>query len=263
MPASRVNGNTAVTMRVPLDSTYLFERGPDGRYRGPPGIAAPAGHAPEVELRPYDNVLILPQPDWLLPRIVALRGEVRYPGDYTLRSKSETLADVIQRAGGLTRDAYPAGVVFTRTRGSVGRIGIDLPAILKDPAHPDNLIMSEGDVVEIPVFSGVVTVAGSVNSPVALAYLPGADVEYYIRAAGGGSANADVASAYVTQPSGKVEVSRRHLHLWTSHPVPQPGSTITVPAQQPGSALADVMAGLNWTSSLLTSLVAIIAILKR
>ena len=46
LPESRAGGRTATTIRVPLDSTYLFERGPDGEYVGPPGIQVPSGGAP-------------------------------------------------------------------------------------------------------------------------------------------------------------------------------------------------------------------------
>ncbi|NNG15358.1 MAG: hypothetical protein HKM89_02675, partial [Gemmatimonadales bacterium] len=45
IPTDRTNGALASTMRVPLDSTYLVERGPDGAYLGPPGMPAPAGGA--------------------------------------------------------------------------------------------------------------------------------------------------------------------------------------------------------------------------
>ncbi len=44
---------------------------------------------------------------------IVLSGEVQRPGEYTF-SRSETLHDVIQRAGGLTPVAYPLGAVFTR-----------------------------------------------------------------------------------------------------------------------------------------------------
>jgi len=44
---------------------------------------------------------------------VRLAGEFVRPGLYEIR-RGERLSDVIQRAGGLTRDAYPFGAVFTR-----------------------------------------------------------------------------------------------------------------------------------------------------
>ncbi len=59
LPADHGNGTTARTFRVPLDSTYIGDRSPDGRYIGPPGLPAAAGNTPEVVLDPYDNVLIL------------------------------------------------------------------------------------------------------------------------------------------------------------------------------------------------------------
>src|SRR5206468_2980464 len=106
LPDTRMGGKLASTLRVPLDSSYLFERSPDGKYLGPPGLPAPAGNSPEVSLKPYDNVLIMEQPDWNLQRTVVLAGEVRFPGTYALTTKGERLGDVLHRAGGLTDQAY-------------------------------------------------------------------------------------------------------------------------------------------------------------
>ena len=53
LPVERTAGSLAVTLRVPLDSTYLFDRGPEGRYLGPPGAPAPASGAQETPLAPY------------------------------------------------------------------------------------------------------------------------------------------------------------------------------------------------------------------
>ncbi|HEY4954036.1 MAG TPA: SLBB domain-containing protein, partial [Gemmatimonadaceae bacterium] len=116
LPENRAGGVTATTFRVPLDSSYLFERGPDGKYLGPPGLPAPTGPNPEVVVQPYDNVLILRQPNWELQRTAVVAGEVRYPGRYTLKTKSDKITDLIQRAGGLTPDAYANGVTFYRAR---------------------------------------------------------------------------------------------------------------------------------------------------
>src|SRR5256886_14142423 len=68
LPEDRTKGQLATTVRVPLDSTYLFERDSLGRYIGPPGVPFPAKGAPEVPLKPYDNVLILRQPEFDLQR---------------------------------------------------------------------------------------------------------------------------------------------------------------------------------------------------
>src|SRR5690606_27242365 len=51
--------------------------------------------------------------DWTGQESVTLRGEVRFPGTYSIR-RGETLRQVIERAGGLTALAFPEGSVFTR-----------------------------------------------------------------------------------------------------------------------------------------------------
>ena len=260
LPAERARGVTAQTFRVPMDSSYLFERGRDGRYSGPPGLPAAVGDAPEVPLRPYDNVLILQQPDWELQRTVVLTGEVRFPGRYALTSKTERLTDVISRAGGLSSEAYPEGVYFYRSAGRLGRIGIDLPAALRDRGHRDNLLLFDGDSIAVPVYNSVVYVAGAVNSPVAVAYVPGKDIEYYIGAAGGASRNADRRRAYVTQPSGKVESAPGRLFAELRSPRPRPGSRVFVPERDPADR-RDPLAVAGTVASLLVSLATVVVLI--
>src|SRR5437588_10342364 len=127
LPADRTGGQLATTERVPLDSTYLYERDSLGRYVGPPGVPFPATGAPEVPLKPYDNVLILRQPEFDLQRTVSVVGQVRYPGTYSLRTKTDRLANVIARSGGLTRQAYAEGIRVLRPVYNVGRINVNFP----------------------------------------------------------------------------------------------------------------------------------------
>lgn len=68
-----------------------------------------------LQLKSRDRILIKPIPEFAQRTTVTLSGEVRFPGEYTFR-KGETLRDVIERAGGLTGNAFPKGAVFTRER---------------------------------------------------------------------------------------------------------------------------------------------------
>jgi protein involved in polysaccharide export with SLBB domain len=249
-------------VRVPLDSTYLFERRADGRYLGPPGIAAPGSGAPEVSLQPYDNVLVFQQPDWEIARTVALTGEVRFPGRYTLKSKDERLGDLIQRAGGLTSEGYAAGIVFARREGDLGRVGLDLPGVLKDRRHRDNLVLMDGDSIHIPQYAAVVNVRGAVNSPVAVAYVPGRSLDYYIAAAGGASRRGDRKQAYVTQPNGKVESRRGRGILPDAVPKPAAGSLVYVPEKDPNDK-RDFVAAATSVTQVLASIIGIVALLRR
>jgi hypothetical protein len=60
LPEDRSTGRLAETVRVPLDSTYLLGRDSAGRYIGPPGTAFPAKGAPEIPLRPYYALGVMP-----------------------------------------------------------------------------------------------------------------------------------------------------------------------------------------------------------
>jgi protein involved in polysaccharide export with SLBB domain len=262
LPEERATGRTAVTVRVPLDSSYLFERGPDGRYLGPPGLPAPSGPAPEQPLEPYDHVLILSQPAWELPRTVVLAGEVQFPGRYTLTSHQERVTDLVTRAGGTTLYSYIDGVRFYRSKDNIGRIGINLRRALQDRRDRDNILLEDGDSIFIPRYSPVVNVGGAVNSPVAVAYVPGRSLDYYIRAAGGPARNADNGRAYVTQPNGTVEARSRRFILFSSVPTPRAGSVVTVPARDPNDR-KDYTAMVGSVAQVLASLVAIIAIARN
>ena len=262
LPADRRNGATAVTFRVPLDSSYIFERDPNGKYFGPPGLPAPSGSTPEVVLKPYDNILIFRQPNWELQRTVVVSGEVRYPGTYSLKTKTEKISDLIQRAGGLTPEAYADGVTFFRAYDKVGRIGVALPEILRSPSSRDNLQLQNGDSIFIPRFNAVVNVKGAVNSPVAVTYVPGRSLEYYVRAAGGITRRGDLRYAYVTQPNGKVEATSGKF-IFKSDPRPRPGSTVYVPEKDPTDRGIDYIAAIGSIAQIATSFLAIAIALKR
>ena len=64
-------------------------------------------------LKPFDVLNVVEVSQWARQATVTLRGEVRFPGTYTI-TPGETLKSVVERAGGLTRWAFPQGAVFTR-----------------------------------------------------------------------------------------------------------------------------------------------------
>jgi len=107
-------GSLAQTIRVRLDSTAMASGGTDGIPLAPPHAGGAAG-VPDVALQPYDNVLIMRRPGWETQRLVYLTGQVKHPGRYALRTKTERLRDLITRAGGLTGEAYAGGIQFYRT----------------------------------------------------------------------------------------------------------------------------------------------------
>jgi len=65
------------------------------------------------KLYPYDHLHIKKVPYWSENLTVTLSGEFVFPGTYQIL-RGETLANVIDRAGGLTDLCYAEGAVFTR-----------------------------------------------------------------------------------------------------------------------------------------------------
>ena len=230
LPADRSSGQLATTIRVPLDSTYLFDRDSLGRYLGPPGAAFRRSGAPETELRPWDNVLIFRQPEFEFQRMATVLGEVRFPGTYSLTTRSDRLSALIARAGGLTKLANPAGIRFVREANDVGRLDVDLPRALREPGSRHDVILRPGDRIEVPEFQPSVRIGGAVNSPGSVLWEQGRSLKDYINAAGGFARNADRSQVSVRQANGRIETRRGGFLFLGGHaPKPSPGSTVTVP----------------------------------
>ena len=67
----------------------------------------------DPKLSPYDVVAVRSIPEFRENLSLEIKGEVRFPGNYTFK-RGETLAQVITRAGGLTDLAHADAAVFTR-----------------------------------------------------------------------------------------------------------------------------------------------------
>ena len=67
----------------------------------------------DIKLQPYDEVRIFKIPKWSERKVVEVKGQVRFPGVYTIET-GEKLSSVLRRAGGFTDEAFIEGAVFTR-----------------------------------------------------------------------------------------------------------------------------------------------------
>ena len=66
-----------------------------------------------TRLQSRDIVTVREIPDWNREDKISVRGAVLFPGTYVI-SPGETIASVIERAGGLTDLAFPEGAIFNR-----------------------------------------------------------------------------------------------------------------------------------------------------
>lgn len=260
LPDQRASGELADRIVVPLDSSYLSQRSPDGRYEGPPGVAfPPAGSAPEFALAPYDQVLVLRQPEFEMPRSVKITGEVSVPGEYTLLTKDDRVTDLVSRAGNVLDNGYLEGAQLYRSEQSMGRIDLQLRAALADPASDENVLLQPGDSLHIPTYTPTVVVRGAVNSQVTVLYREGQDFDYYISAAGGFRYDADKGRTSVRFANGLARTRSKFL-FWSSYPTPDAGSTISVPTKDPDSGIDAVQLTTSLVSVLgtITTLVIVI-----
>ena len=274
LPLSHDGHTTAETIRVQLDSSYFFAQN-----------RPVASTSPEYVLQPYDNVLILREPGWRLPQTVALTGEVRFPGRYTVTDRGERISDLIARAGGVTHLADQDAAFYSRRvssntirslldsatarsdslrlqDGARLRVGVDLAFALRRKGSNDDLVLEDGDSLDVPSRRQTVEVRGEVNAPTALAHAAGKSLGFYVGAAGGPSAKGNTRRAYVVQPNGKVESRHHILGFITIDPTPRPGATVVVPAEDPNRARGTIAATVGLIAQLLVSVAAIKAVSK-
>ena len=112
-PAAQTNWNYAVVERL-APSTMTTSLLPFSLGK----LVLDHDVSQDLSLRPGDVITIFSQQDIRIPiheqtRYVTLEGEFLHPGVYSTTA-SETLRSVVERAGGLTGQAYLYGAVFTR-----------------------------------------------------------------------------------------------------------------------------------------------------
>jgi hypothetical protein len=123
-------------------------------------------------------------------------------------------------------------------------------------------MLQDGDSIYLPPFAGIVQVQGAVNAPRGVAFVPGADLMYYVRAAGGPSKTADQNRAYVTQPDGSVESVVERLFRPDVIPVPKPGSVVVV-TEKEAVTNSDTVAKLGVLAQVIGALVTLVVVAKR
>jgi len=67
----------------------------------------------DVLLNEHDHLRISAIPNWRSEWSVTIEGEILFPGAYRIR-RGESLRQVLDRAGGITTEAFPEGAVFLR-----------------------------------------------------------------------------------------------------------------------------------------------------
>lgn len=226
-------------------------------------------------LMPFDHIYVRQVPDFRLQRTVTLEGEVRYPGTYVITEENEKLHHLIERAGGLTPEAYAAGATLQRVEGEIGPVVIDLNEALIRPNSNANMIMLDGDVISIPMRQDLVTIQGAVNlrdfyseefllrgNRVSVAYEGSKNAKYYIDNYAAGIAD-DGRKRLITvaHPNGKVDKTSSFL-FFKIYPKVPPGGIVNVGRVPPPEELAPAeREEIDWGAVLRDTLAQAVAII--
>lgn len=192
-------------------------------------------------LQPYDNVFVRYVPEFEMQKIVTLTGEVKYPGKYTISTKNERISDLIERAGGVTEEAFLDGATLYRDMDSTGFIVMGLEDAMKHYKSKFNYLLKDGDIIEIPKQRDFVTIRGATkvyekyNEEVAfnkyginVPFHYGKRAMYYInKYAGGINDDASKKNILVKHPNGEIEKTVNY-GVFNVYPKVRKGSIIEV-----------------------------------
>ncbi len=167
---------------------------------------------------------------------VTLTGEVKYPGIYPILNKNERVLDIIERAGGLTPYAFVSNAKLTRPNNKLDFTIFQLKDAFGDTASRANLILKNGDEIDIPTVNQLVSVQGAIRYPkldttqtINGKFIPGKSARWYIKHyAGGFKKGADKKSTLVIYPNRKVDYTRSFIGIKNYPTVDIEGALITV-----------------------------------
>lgn len=244
---------------------------------------------PGFVLQPYDQVFVRRSPGYQTQQNVNIQGEVIFGGTYTLTSKAERLSDLVKKAGGVTNSAYVRGAKLIRVANDeekkrmqdvvklMGRelgenaidslglqvdslfsVGIDLEKALANPGGDADLVLREGDVLNIPEYVNTVKINGAVMMPNTVSYKSGEDVGYYLSQAGGYSQHAKKSKKFIIYMNGQVAKVKGNGSKQI-----EPGCEIIVPNKKQNRAnIGNILGYATSFSSIATMAATIVSLFK-
>lgn len=209
-------------------------------------------------LQPYDQVFVRRSPGYQAQQNVRVTGEVIFGGTYAMTTTEERLSDLVKKAGGATPKAYLRGAKLIRVANdeekkrmrdvinlmnrqfgeammdSLGirvedtfSVGIDLEKAMANPGSEYDLVLREGDVLDVPKMNNTVKVNGAVMMPNTVGYLSDKNANYYLDQAGGYALNAKKSKKFVIYMNGQVARIKGR-----SKDKIEPGCEIIVPSKK-------------------------------
>ena len=192
----------------------------------------------DILLEEDDQVFIRKIPEWEVGPTVEVRGEVMFPGVYPIVKDSTWLSEIMEKAGGFTKDALIREATLIRKSSritmdkeyerlktmsreemsdieyqyfvmkqnttDIGRIVVDFYKLVVEKDRSEDLVLEDGDVIQVPKAPKVVWVTGRVARPGGILYVPGKKLKYYLNKAGGPTWDANVRKIKITKVTGEI-----------------------------------------------------------
>lgn len=206
------------------------------------------------KLEPFDIVTVRVLPYARFRGTVRITGEVKFAGTYELLTKNDNIKSIIERAGGLTPNAYLDGAKMFRDWSSTAKerilrhaiaqkldtldwqakytnfetVSVDFNGLMNDPTK--DIILQDGDEIEIPCKSETVVVEGQVLSPISVLFQGRVSARKVIKQAGGFAPKALKKHTYVLYADGHAEQTK-HFLFFKRYPKVMPGCRVRVPVK--------------------------------
>ncbi len=115
-------------------------------------------------------------------------------------------------------------------------VAINLEKILANPGSEEDLVLEEGDILNVPKLLQTVRLRGDVVYPTTLRHEQGRGLRYYINGAGGFDRRANRKQTYVVYANGAVKRTKGVLGI-RSYPLVEPGAEVIIPSKGPKTPL--------------------------
>jgi protein involved in polysaccharide export with SLBB domain len=223
--------------------------------------------ASETLLEEGDVVMVYQNPNFLPLGMILVEGSFSLPGMFPVRTKSENVKDLIERAGGFSPFADKRSLILIR-QNEIPLVDLQDVSSNRDSIDDSGLIstgkarvvrtdtvalnwntlnlrgkkgffsLKDGDRLIVAEKSEFVRIQGSVNSQVILNY-EGPRMSTYLAGAGGLSESGDATRIYVRRTNGKMAPTKRVLGIITRYPKIYPGDIVVVPMTAPEEKQVD------------------------
>jgi protein involved in polysaccharide export with SLBB domain len=111
-------------------------------------------------------------------------------------------------------------------------VAINLEKILANPGSEEDLVLEEGDILNVPKLLQTVRMRGDVVYPTTLRHEQGRGLQFYINGAGGFDRRANRKQTYVVYANGAVKRTKGLFGV-RSYPAVEPGAEVIIPSKGP------------------------------